>query len=166
MLAGWYWLRLTRVDGMVILSTKRPGSCRRKFLRRLRQPLPLIYFVIVVLSLVGGSIYQPWSFDAVTYRLPRLLIWWADRHWHWIGTLDHRLDFSSCGYEWQMLPIIELTHSDRALFLLNWIPYLLMPGLIFLAFRMLGASGPDRAPMDVAASVRLLFRPPGEQHPE
>ena len=77
----------------------------------------------------------------MTYRLPRLLYWWSAHHWYWIGTLDHRLDYSSAGFEWQMLPVIELTHSDRLIFLLNWIPFVLMPGLVFYAFRALGVSG-------------------------
>jgi hypothetical protein len=85
--------------------------------------------------------YIPWSFDATTYRLPRLLYWWAAHHWYWIGTLDHRLDYSSCGYEWQMLPVMILTRTDRLIFLLSWIPFLLMPGLVFFAFRAFGVSG-------------------------
>ena len=105
------------------------------------RPLPLIYLCIVVFSLIAALAYQPWSFDATTYRLPRLLYWWGEKHWYWIGTLDHRLDFSSCGFEWQMLPVIEATHSDRLLFLLNWVPFLLLPGLTFFAFKALGARG-------------------------
>jgi hypothetical protein len=34
-----------------------------------------------------------------------------------------------------------LTHSLRFLFLLSWIPFLLLPWLVFLAFRALGVSG-------------------------
>ena len=40
-----------------------------------------------------------------------------------------------------MLPVIELTHSDRLIFLFNWIPFVLMPGLVFIAFRALGVNG-------------------------
>jgi hypothetical protein len=69
------------------------------------------------------------------------LCWWAAHHWYWIGTLDHRLDFSSCGYEWQMLPVIIFTRTDRLVFLLSWTPFLLMPGLVFYAFRALGVNG-------------------------
>ena len=132
----WQWLKTTAP------STPASGCCR---LLRLHpwmfRPLPLTYAGIVVLSFISGCLYQPWSFDAVTYRLPRLLYWWTAHHWYWIGTLDHRLDFSSCGFEWQMLPVIELTHSDRLLFLLNWIPFLLLPGLTFFAFHSLGVNG-------------------------
>jgi hypothetical protein len=83
-------------------------------------------------------LYAPWDFDTATYRLPRVLYWWSAHHWYWIGTVDHRLDYSSTGFEWQMLPIMELTRSDRLLFLVNWIPFLLLPGLVFSIYRAFG----------------------------
>jgi hypothetical protein len=135
LLTGWHWLR----------TTAPPARFIPDFYTRVRRlilsPLPAVYSSVVLLTLLGALMYTPWSFDATTYRLPRLLYWRAAHHWYWIGTLDHRLDFSSCGFEWQMLPILELTRSDRLLFLLNWIPLLLLPSLTFVAFRGLGASG-------------------------
>jgi hypothetical protein len=128
--AGWLWLRAT--------AGKTEKFNFAKIFRRLRRPAPLVFVIIAALSLLGGILYAPWSFDATTYRLPRILYWWSAHHWYWIGTLDHRLDFSSAGFEWQMLPLVVLTHGDRFLFLLNWLPYLLLPGLIFTAFRALG----------------------------
>jgi len=92
-------------------------------------------------SLVAALGCLPWSYDATSYRLPRLLYWWSAHHWFWIGTLDHRLDFSSCGFEWQMLPVILLTRSDRLIFLLSFLPFLLMQGLVFFSFRALGVNG-------------------------
>jgi hypothetical protein len=127
----WQWMRASAAPGN---EFRLP---RFRWLRK-RRALPLTYILIALLSLISSAAYMPWSFDAATYRFPRVLYWWAAHRWHWIGTLDHRLDFSSCAFEWQMLPLIELTHSDRFLFLLNWIPFLLMPGLTFLAFRALG----------------------------
>lgn len=135
-IAWWQWLKSTAPSAARPVNTF-PAKLRRRLLR----PLPLLYLVIAALSLLGGLLYLPWSSDAVNYRFPRLLSWWGAHQWHWIGTVDHRLDFSSCGFEWQMLPVIELTHSDRLLFLLNWIPFLLIPGLTFFAFRSLGTSG-------------------------
>ncbi len=133
--AGWWWLKTTAATG-----TKAPCAAAAKWRRRFSRPLPLLYLVIVALSLVAALLYTPWSFDATSYRLPRLLYWWSAHHWYWIGTLDHRLDFSSCGYEWQMLPVILLTRTDRLIFLLSWLPFLLMPGLVFFAFRTLGVN--------------------------
>jgi hypothetical protein len=134
--AGWWWLKATAAIG-----TKPPCALAAKWRRRFSRPLPLLYLAIVALSLVAALSCQPWSYDATSYRLPRLLYWWSAHHWYWIGTLDHRLDFSSCGYEWQMLPVILLTRSDRLIFLLSWLPFLLMPGMVFFAFRTLGISG-------------------------
>ena len=134
--AGGWWLKITA-------ATRTPPPCApaAKWRRRFSRPLPLLYLAIVALSLVAAFSGQPWSYDANSYRLPRLLYWWSAHHWYWIGTLDHRLDFSSCGYEWQMLPVILLTRTDRLIFLLSWLPFLLLPGLVFFAFRTLGVSG-------------------------
>ncbi len=133
--AVWFWLKATA-------SSRNDLSSFAKWRRRLCRPLPLIYLAIAGLSLLAALVnFPPWSIDAVGYRLPRLLYWWSEHHWYWIGTLDPRLDFSSTGFEWQMLPVIELTHSLRFLFLLNWIPFLLVPWLVFLAFRALGVNG-------------------------
>ena len=73
----------------------------------------MIYLGIAALSLVAALLYTPWSFDATSSRLPRILYWWAAQHWYWIGTIDHRLDLGGCGYEWQMLPVIIFTRTDR-----------------------------------------------------
>lgn len=130
----WRWITLTTPARSPVSNPV------EKIIRRLRRPAALIYLAIVLLSLAAGALYEPWSIDAVSYRLPRILYWWQTHHWYWIGTLDHRLDYSSTGFEWQMLPVIMLTHTDRLLFLLNWLPYLLMPGLTFLSFHGLGVS--------------------------
>ena len=133
--AIWFWLKSTA-------ASQNNFSSFSKWRRRWLRPLPLIYLIIVGLSLLAALVNpNPWSFDSTTYRLPRILYWWTAHHWYWIGTLDHRLDYSSVGFEWQMLPLIELTHSDRFLFLLNWLPLLLMPALVFLVFRACGVNG-------------------------
>lgn len=145
-LSGWGYLSaLPLLIGAVALwwkSTATPLPCNfnlHKWGRRMTRPLPLIFCLTAGLSLVAAVVNpDPWSFDATTYRLPRVLYWLAAKHWHWIGTIDQRLDFSSLGFEWQMLPIIELTRSDRFIFLLNWVPFLLLPWLAFVAFQGLG----------------------------
>ena len=133
--AGWWWLNATATAG---ISPR--FSQLTKWRRRFARPLPLIYFSIAALSLAAALLHSPWGFDATTYRLPRVLDWWAAHQWYWIGTIDRRLDFSSTGFEWQMLPVIIFTHTDRLIFLLSWIPFLLMPGLVFFAFRIFGIS--------------------------
>jgi hypothetical protein len=133
LLVCWFWWWRTTAS-----KTSTRMSFVRKLCIRRGKWHPLVYLVVVCLSLAGGILYTPWGFDSTTYRLPRILYWWAHNGWYWIGTLDHRLDFSSCGFEWQMLPVIVATRTDRFLFLLNWLPFLLIPGLTFLAFHTLG----------------------------
>lgn len=134
--AGRWWFKTTARAG-----AKPCFSTAAKWRRRFSRPLPLLYLAIVVLSLVAAFSCQPWSFDATSYRLPRVLYWWAAQHWYWIGTVDNRLDYSSCGYEWQMLPVILLTRTDRLIFLLSFLPFLLLPGAVFFSFRLLGVNG-------------------------
>ncbi len=44
------------------------------------------------------------------------------------------------GFEWVSAPLIAFTHTDRWLFLVNVISFLLLPGLVFSLFTRLGAS--------------------------
>ena len=60
------------------------------------------------------------------------------RQWFWIHTPDYRMNDRACGIEWLSAPLLLFTKSDRALFLLNFIPFLLLPGLIFSVFTRLG----------------------------
>lgn len=101
------------------------------------------YLLVVVLTLIAG--FFPNGFesnginaDAQTYRIPRLIHWWLADSWHWIETGDARSNYSACGVEWQMLPLMILFRSDRLFFLLSWFPFLLLPGLLWFALRSLG----------------------------
>jgi hypothetical protein len=107
---------------------------------RFGRPLPLVYLVFVVLALVGGALYPPNNYDALTYRLPRMLNWWAAGHWYWISTPNDRMNYSATGSEWLMLPLLILTLTDRFLYLVNIVAYLLLPGLVFSVFHQLGAA--------------------------
>jgi hypothetical protein len=55
-----------------------------------------------------------------------------------IYTGDYRMNNRACGIEWLSAPILLFTRSDRALFLLNFIPFMLLPGLIYGVFTQLG----------------------------
>jgi hypothetical protein len=46
----------------------------------------------------------------------------------------------ACGIEWLTAPLLLFTRSDRALFLFNFVPFLLLPGLIFSMFQRLGVN--------------------------
>jgi hypothetical protein len=48
------------------------------------------------------------------------------------------MDYSGCDFEWLFAPLLLLTKSDRGLFLLNWVSFLLLPGLLFSVLTRLG----------------------------
>jgi hypothetical protein len=112
--------------------------CRKKFLRRFHRPLPLCFAALAVLIFLGGAIYPPSNYTGISYRLPRVLQWLAHGGWFWIHTPVFRMNDRACGIEWLTAPLLLFTKSDRALFLLNFIPFLLLPGLIFSVFTRLG----------------------------
>jgi hypothetical protein len=107
--------------------------------RRFRRPLPLIYLVVLVLVFVGAIRYAPANYDGLTYRLPRMLHWLSARGWTWIFTNNDRMNFSGTGWEWMAMPLLVL-RSDRALFLINAVGFLLLPGLVFSVFRRAGVA--------------------------
>lgn len=98
----------------------------------------MAWCVVVILVLIGALCHAPSNYDGITYRLPRLLYWLQENRWHWIQGLDHRQNVSGLGHEWMITPIIAITRSDRALFLINFVPYLLLPGLFYIAACGLG----------------------------
>jgi hypothetical protein len=106
--------------------------------RRFRRPLPLCFAALAILIFMGGALYPPSNYTGVTYRLPRVLQWLAHDHWLWIHTPDFRMNDRACGYEWLTAPLLLFTKSDRALFLVNFIPFLLLPGLVYSVFTRLG----------------------------
>src|ERR1051326_4139005 len=111
---------------------------RRKIRRRFSRPLPLAFLLLSLLILLGGILYPPSNHTALTYRIPRVLQWLSRGHWFWIHTSDYRMNNRACGIEWLSAPLLLFTRSDRSLFLLNFIPFLLLPGLAFSLFTRLG----------------------------
>ena len=110
----------------------------KKILRRFRRPLPLGFAVLAVLIFLGGAMYAPTNYTGLNYRLPRVLQWLAHGQWWWIHTPNVRMNDRACGIEWLTAPLLLFTKSDRALFLINFISFLLLPGLIFSVFTRLG----------------------------
>jgi hypothetical protein len=109
-----------------------------KFLRRCKRPLPLLFLALALMALVGGALYNPSNCDSASYRIPRVWHWLAQGQWHWIHTLDDRMNIAGCGFEWLAAPLMLFTHTDRFIFLINWVSYLMLPGLIFSVFTRLG----------------------------
>src|SRR5665213_4322204 len=88
---------------------------RPRVRKRFAHWLPLAFAGLAALVLLGGMLYQPGNYDALTYRVPRVLHWLAEEHWHWIHTADYRMNNRSCGFEWLMTPIFVATQSDLSL---------------------------------------------------
>jgi len=107
---------------------------RCKLAKRFRRRPPQLFLLIAVLSFAGGGWYPPLNFDANAYRLPRVMHWLAAGQWHWIHTFDARMNISACGMEWLSAPLILFTRSDRLLFLINLVSYLMLPGMLYSVF--------------------------------
>jgi len=105
---------------------------------RFRRAFPLAFLILAGLAFLGGALYAPSNYDGLTYRGPRILHWLAAGQWHWIHTIFPRVNARACGIEWVSAPVIAFTKTDRLLFLINIISFLLMPGLVYSVFTRLG----------------------------
>jgi hypothetical protein len=110
----------------------------KKIRRRFRRPLPLCFAALAILIFIGGAVYPPDNYTGLTYRAGRVLQWLSHGGWFWINTADFRMNDRACGIEWLSAPVLLFTHSTRGLFLINFLPFLLLPGLIFSVFTRLG----------------------------
>lgn len=109
--------------------------------RRFGRWLPVCFLGLAVLVFLGGALYPPSNHTGFTYRTPRVLHWLMEEHWHWIHTPNYRMNNRACGFEWLTAPLLLFTKSDRGLFLINFVPFLLLPGLVFSVLTRLGARG-------------------------
>jgi hypothetical protein len=107
-------------------------------LHRFRRTLPRFFLLLAILSFLGGALYGPTNYDALSYRIPRTLQWLADGHWSWIHVNDARLNTRPAGFEWLMAPQLLFLRTDRLLFLINFVSFLLLPGLVFQWFTAMG----------------------------
>ena len=131
-IAAFFWQRKTGWR-----PQKNPAQLFQKFRRRFKRRAPQFFFLLALLALLSGALLPDLNYDTDAYRLPRVFHWlWAGQ-WHWIHTFDPRMNIAGCGFEWLCAPLILFTHTDRFLFLINWISYLMLPGLIFSVFTRL-----------------------------
>jgi len=107
---------------------------------RSRWLLPKIWLMLASLVFIGGLIYHPSNYDYLTYRFPRVLHWCWDQKWNWIQSINVRMNYSAIGIEWLMTPLFVFFKTDRLFFLINFISFLLLPGLVFSVFSNLGIS--------------------------
>lgn len=127
---GWRW----RNSPKPIWEIRRTWH---KLGRRFRRLAPLLFLTLALMSLVAGMLYVPSNADSNAYRIPRVLHWLGAERWHWIRTLDIRMNIAGCGFEWLSTPLTLFGRTDRFVFLVNWASYLMLPGLIFSVFRRL-----------------------------
>lgn len=119
-------------------SVRASGSTFKKLRRRFGRFLPAGFAILAALVFITGLLHAPNDHTGMSYRLPRVLQWLSHGRWFWIHTPNYRMNDRACGIEWLSAPLLLFTRSDRALFLLNFIPFLLMPGLIFSVWTRLG----------------------------
>ena len=142
--AGGYAVALALAAGAFFIWKKKtsatilPRAGLKKINRRFRRPFPLAFLILAAMALLGGALYPPTNYDALAYRLPRILHWLAAEHWHWIHTMFARVNTRACGVEWVSAPFVSIFGTDRFLFLINFISFLFLPGLIFSVFTRLG----------------------------
>lgn len=129
--AVWCW---KSHSGKWLVSGWQPGTLRKRFHRK----LPLAFGILAGMAILGGILHPPSNFDALAYRIPRVLHWLAAEQWHWIDTDFNRLNTRTCGIEWVSAPLLLFLKTDRAIFLINAVSFLLMPGLIFSILVRLG----------------------------
>ncbi|HEX4264136.1 MAG TPA: hypothetical protein VH597_07340 [Verrucomicrobiae bacterium] len=118
------------------------GKLRRRFLptrrRRFQGFLPASFAILAGLVFLSGLLYAPNDHTGLSYRLPRVLQWLEHGRWFWIHTPNYRMNDRACGIEWLSAPLLLFLKSDRVLFLLNFVPFVLMPGLIFSMWTRMG----------------------------
>src|SRR6185312_14294577 len=121
-----------------LFSPLSPVQAARKWRRRWRRFLPAAFAILAGLVFISSCLYAPTDHTGLSYRLPRVLHWFQHGSWFWIHAPNYRMNDRACGIEWLSAPLLLFLKSDRALFLLNFIPFILMPGLIFSVWTRLG----------------------------
>jgi hypothetical protein len=114
------------------------ASDLKKLKSHFTRPLPRAFALLAFLILLGAVVYPPTNHTGLSYRLPRVLQWLAHDRWLWIHTENYRMNDRANGMEWLTAPFLLFGRSDRFLFLLNFIPFLLLPGQIFSVWTRLG----------------------------
>lgn len=125
------WQRRT---GFKVIPSIKWAKLRRRF----RRGFPLAFLVLAGMAILGGALHPASNYDGLAYRTPRALHWLAAEQWHWVQTDFPRLNVRATGYEWMTAPLIALTRTDRLLFLISSVSFLLLPGLVFGSLHRLG----------------------------
>jgi hypothetical protein len=123
------------VLGLAVLVWRiRSQPARRFRMRRFRRGFPLAFAVLFGAVVLGGLLYFPPNYDALSYRVPRVLHWLAEGRWHWIESEHVRLNTRATGVEWMMAPLLLFLRSERWVWLFNAAMLAMLPGLIYSAY--------------------------------
>lgn len=131
-IAVWFWHKRANPK---LFSAIAP----RKLKSRFRRGFPRAFLILAALAILGGVLYPPSNYDALAYRVPRMLHWLTAEQWHWIHTDFYRVNVRACGVEWVTTPLIALAGTDRLAFLPNVASLLVLPGLVFSVLWRMGA---------------------------
>jgi hypothetical protein len=131
LIATWVWNRRCKPATGLGIDL---GKLRRRF----RRGFPLAFLTLTLLAFIGGALHSAGNYDTLAYRTPRVLHWLAAGHWHWIHTEFQRLNTRMAGFEWLTAPLFLFTKTDRLVFLINIISFLLLPGRFFAVLTRLG----------------------------
>lgn len=124
----------SRTTGTLVL----PKIYWPKLRRRFRRGFPLAFLILAGLAFLGGALHPANNYDGLAYRTPRVLHWLAEGQWHWVHTEFQRLNTRTAGFEWLTAPQFLFLHTDRLVFLINIISFLLLPGRFFAVLTRLG----------------------------
>lgn len=111
-----------------------------RFRKRFSRFFPGAFLFVTLLAALGGVLHPPSNYDALAYRVPRILQWLSAEQWHWIHTGFGRLNTRATGHEWIGAPLVLFLKTDRWLFLINVASILLLPSLVFSLYTRLGVS--------------------------
>src|SRR5947207_2185005 len=103
---GYVRLGIPILIGAAILYLRNLDKSNRRwfkgrFVRLWRRPraLPIIYFIIFLLIVIGSLLHEPNNFDGLSYRVPKVLYWLEQGRWHWINAPYEAVNFTFPNYE-------------------------------------------------------------------
>jgi 4-amino-4-deoxy-L-arabinose transferase-like glycosyltransferase len=119
------------------------GSIRRRLadLNRTERVLLGVVLLLILLELLIATVSPPNNYDSMTYHLPKIEHWVAQRTVEFFPTRIHRQDDYPPGAEYLLLHLRLLTGGDAFYNLLQWSAGV---GLALLASRIAGQLGGDR----------------------
>ncbi len=125
------WMEWFVVAGFLaaVAFARRGAGSWTNLLKGLGEPMAFWPFILVGgLALVAALIYPPTMLDTLTYRLPRILLWWQENHIRHFAAAENRLNYMPQAWGLATLPLIQLA-GDRLAALWNyasWIVFYLI----------------------------------------